>query len=108
MRVYCLLKKFDIGKILEHGRERFTAFLKKTDLLTLVGYNEAGGRKISTIKEIPNDWKKKIQEIQESRQFKKEIFLINPKLYFLTPSRCSELALQELLARIEGNSRHLS
>jgi len=92
-----VLKRFDVGEILRHGREKFADHLKNVNLRTLIGYIDALKIDLKKVRELPREWKKKVDGI---KQQKDSFIMINPKLSFLSKRGAAELALEELLVRI--------
>lgn len=91
-------KRFDTTEILKLSQESFTEHLKGAGLRTLIGYIEAGDVDLGKIDEISSEWKKKIEDIKKEKD---SFTMVNPKLSFLSKRKAAELALKELMRRME-------
>lgn len=96
-----VLKRFDVGEILRHSREKFITSVKNADLRTLIGYVEAGGIELKKIKEIIS--REQAEKIDDIKQQQDSFITINPKLFFLSKRRAAEIALEEILTRLAEN-----
>jgi len=57
----------------------------------------ARGLDLKKVREIPREWRKKIEDTKQQKDF---FIMISPKLFFLSKRGAAELALEELLARV--------
>jgi len=57
----------------------------------------ARGLDLKKVREIPREWRKKIEDTKQQKDF---FIMISPKLFFLSKRGAAELALKELLARV--------
>jgi hypothetical protein len=91
--------KIDYSEIVKQGQENFNKHIKHVSIKALLMYIKSGGIDIMKVKGISKAWKSKLKRKNEMDD---ETEIINAKSSFVPEGQAGQVALQELLRRIES------
>lgn len=92
------IRNMSAEQILEHFQRGFVEGIKHFDIQTLVSYIDIPTMDLEHNELATREVRQLVEDIKKDPSYG-QILKVNPRLYFMTPEECAEMALRELVRR---------